>query len=196
MSLLDTASLLLTPNAYKEGKLYSVIPSNGNGDFTATRATTATRVNADGLVDLVPYNLVQYSEQFENVSWAKINGSSIASNSETAPDGTLTADTIIEGTGYNQFGVTQGYNVTQGTAYTLSIYFKIKERNSISLRMGVDARWEGGLAPTVNFNAATMITTIESGIPTTTFVGVGNGWYRCTMTANCISSGASGTTVI
>jgi hypothetical protein len=59
MSLLDTASLLLTPNAYKEGKLYSVIPSDGSGDFTFTRATTATRVNSDGLVELVPYNLLQ-----------------------------------------------------------------------------------------------------------------------------------------
>jgi hypothetical protein len=66
MSLLDTASLLLTPNAYKEGKLYSVIPSDGSGDFTFTRATTATRVNSAGLVELVPYNLLQRSERFNN----------------------------------------------------------------------------------------------------------------------------------
>jgi hypothetical protein len=33
MSLLDSASLILTPNAYKEGKLYSVIPSDGSGDI-------------------------------------------------------------------------------------------------------------------------------------------------------------------
>jgi hypothetical protein len=51
MSLLDTASLVLTPNAYKEGKLYSVIPSDGSGDFTFTRATSATRVNAEGLIE-------------------------------------------------------------------------------------------------------------------------------------------------
>jgi hypothetical protein len=51
MSLLDTASLLVTPNAYKEGKLYSVIPSDGSGDFTFTRATSATRVNAEGLIE-------------------------------------------------------------------------------------------------------------------------------------------------
>jgi hypothetical protein len=51
MSLLDNASLVLTPNAYKEGKLYSVIPSDGSGDFTFTRATSATRVNAEGLIE-------------------------------------------------------------------------------------------------------------------------------------------------
>jgi hypothetical protein len=43
-SLFDTASLLISPNGYKEGKLYSVIPSDGSGDLSVTRATTATRV--------------------------------------------------------------------------------------------------------------------------------------------------------
>ena len=51
MSLLDTASLIVTPNGYKEGKLYSVIPSDGSGDMSVTRATTATRVNSAGLVE-------------------------------------------------------------------------------------------------------------------------------------------------
>lgn len=63
MSLLDNASLLLTPNAVKASKLYSVIPSNGNGDFTATRATTATRINSSGLVESLALNVprVDYS---------------------------------------------------------------------------------------------------------------------------------------
>ena len=69
MSLLDTASLIVTPNGYKEGKLYSVIPSDGSGDLSVTRATTATRVNSQGLVELVPYNLLQYSEDFSNAYW-------------------------------------------------------------------------------------------------------------------------------
>ena len=56
MSLLDDASLIVTPNAEKAGKLYSIIPSNGNGDFSVTRATTATRVNASGLVENSPIN--------------------------------------------------------------------------------------------------------------------------------------------
>ena len=57
MSLLDIASLLVTPNAYKATKLYSIIPSNGNGDFTVTRATTATRVNSSGLIESVALNV-------------------------------------------------------------------------------------------------------------------------------------------
>jgi hypothetical protein len=68
-NLLNAASLVVTPNSYKEGKLYSVIPNTGAGDFTFTRATTATRVNSDGLVELVPYNIVTLTaDTITNVS--------------------------------------------------------------------------------------------------------------------------------
>jgi len=53
MSLLTQASLILTPTAYKANKLYSIVPSSGNGDMTVVRATTATRVNASGVVETV-----------------------------------------------------------------------------------------------------------------------------------------------
>jgi hypothetical protein len=38
MSLIDSASLIVTPNAYKEGKLYSVIPSDGSGDMSVHKS--------------------------------------------------------------------------------------------------------------------------------------------------------------
>jgi hypothetical protein len=131
MSLLDTASLLLTPNAYKEGKLYSVIPSDGSGDFTFTRATTATRVNSAGLVELVPYNLVSYSEQFNNAYWQKLNGGigsipTVTANTATSPDGTLTADRIQLSLNGGTSGSDISYinaNVST-TAATFSIYAK------------------------------------------------------------------------
>lgn len=53
MSLLTQASLVLTPTSYKANKLYSVVPSSGNGDMTTTRATTATRVNSSGIIENV-----------------------------------------------------------------------------------------------------------------------------------------------
>ena len=122
MSLLDTASLLLTPNAYKEGKLYSVIPSDGSGDFTFTRATTATRVNSDGLVELVPYNLLQRSEEFDNVAWNK-SRATITANATTAPDGTITADTF---TGNGASGIHIVFCQTDliGVGNTISVYAK------------------------------------------------------------------------
>lgn len=51
MAIQDNASLALIPSGYKSGKLYSVIPDSGNGDFTHTRGTIGTRVNAAGLIE-------------------------------------------------------------------------------------------------------------------------------------------------
>ena len=50
---MPTPSLLIVPARFKTGKLYSQIPTSGAGDFTVTRATTATRVNASGLIESV-----------------------------------------------------------------------------------------------------------------------------------------------
>jgi hypothetical protein len=120
MSLLTQASLVVTPNGYKEGTLYSVVPNNSNGDFSVTRATTATRVNAAGLVELVPYNLLTWSQGFENAAWAK-QSTSITANNQTAPDGTLTADTMsVSATISN---VSQTLALGAGT-YTASIWVK------------------------------------------------------------------------
>ena len=46
MSLLDDVSIVVTPNGYKAGELYAVIPSSGAADMDVTRATDATRVDA------------------------------------------------------------------------------------------------------------------------------------------------------
>jgi hypothetical protein len=114
MTLLSEASFLVTPNGYKASKLYAAIPTNGNGDMTVTRATTATRVDENDLVSSVASNvpridytgggcpsillepqrtnIVLRSEEFDNASFQK-NLSSVSANTTTAPDGTLTADT-------------------------------------------------------------------------------------------------------
>jgi hypothetical protein len=57
MSLFNDASLIVTPNGYKAGKLYSIVPSSGAGDLSVTRATTATRVNSAGLIETVGLNV-------------------------------------------------------------------------------------------------------------------------------------------
>jgi hypothetical protein len=49
--LLLTASLLLIPSGYKSGKAYAQIPTNGNGDLTWTRASTAVRTDSTGLLE-------------------------------------------------------------------------------------------------------------------------------------------------
>lgn len=56
MSLYKKAGLVQIPSGYKADKLYSVVPNNGDGDFDFTRASTATRVNKDGLIETVAIN--------------------------------------------------------------------------------------------------------------------------------------------
>ena len=87
MSLLDKASLIVTPNAYKESKLYSVIPSNGDGDMTVVRATSATRVNKDGLIETVSVlgsELVVNGDFATDSDWVKQTGWSISGGNAIA----------------------------------------------------------------------------------------------------------------
>jgi hypothetical protein len=50
---MSTPSLAMIPAGVKAGKVYSVLPINGDGDFTFTRASSATRINAEGLIESV-----------------------------------------------------------------------------------------------------------------------------------------------
>ena len=80
-NLLNAASLVVTPNSYKEGKLYSVIPSDGSGDFTFTRATSATRVNAEGLIEtasILGNELVTNGDFATDSDWTKGGGATIS----------------------------------------------------------------------------------------------------------------------
>lgn len=123
MSLLDKASLIVTPNSYKESKLYSVVPNTTLGDMDVVRATTATRVNSAGLIEVVPRNLYTYSEQFNNTDWTKLNAT-ITADATTAPNGTSTADLLVcAGTAAGTNYVRQTKTINSNT-HTLSFYAK------------------------------------------------------------------------
>jgi hypothetical protein len=57
MSVYDDASLVLIPSGYKASKLYSVVPSDGTGDLSFSRSTTATRINENGVRETVSINV-------------------------------------------------------------------------------------------------------------------------------------------
>jgi hypothetical protein len=187
MSLLDTASLLLTPNAYKEGKLYSVIPSDGSGDFTFTRATTATRVNSDGLVELVPYNLLQRSEEFNNAYWNK-NGGSISANSSTAPNGTLTADRLTLAATTATHGLIDfGVGGVAASTYTVSFYVKKGTHRYITIGIYRNTLNNAGAGFDLDTNTVTGTGATGTGYSASgaTMTDVGDGWYRCSVV--CVS---------
>ncbi len=186
MSLLDTASLIVTPNAVKEGKLYSVIPSDGSGDLSVTRATTATRVNSAGLVELVPYNLLGYSEAFDNSYWTKYL-TTITADATTAPNGTTTAD-LFTSTGNGGYTYSSFTAVSSGV-YTLSIYAKKGNTNFVALT------FSDGIATDCtswyNINTNTLGSTSGSiTITNRTIEDAGNGWSRLTLTISLASAGS------
>jgi hypothetical protein len=55
--LYDRAILSLFPSGAKAGKAYSILPTNGNGDFDVVRSTTKTRTNRLGLIETVEANV-------------------------------------------------------------------------------------------------------------------------------------------
>ena len=184
-SLLKSASLVVTPNSVKEGKLYSVVPSDGSGDLSVTRATTATRVNSAGLVELVPYNLLQYSEQFDNAAWTKSN-TTITANTTTAPNGTLTADKLIDDTTASAtHQIRRNITSLSAGSHTMSVFAKKGEYNFIRFwednQTGRQCYFnlDNGTVTNVNMNSVS----IEN---------VGNGWYRCIATINLPSAGSFG----
>jgi hypothetical protein len=122
-------------------------------------------------------NSMSYTEDFTNAYWFK-NALSISSNTINAPNGTLTADSIVENTANTDryIGVALGLSLT-AAPYTMSVYLKKANRDwfSLSLFDGVDSKtaW-------FNLNTGT-IGTIQSGI-TAAITSVGNGWFRCSVT--------------
>ena len=121
----------MTPNAIKESKVYSIIPSSGNGDFTFTRGTLASSTlnNDAGLIETVPYNLLDYSEQFNNTSiWTKYGTANVIADTTNSPNGSLTADTLSGATGTISWAsgnvLLRTLIVSPSTTYTFSIYVK------------------------------------------------------------------------
>jgi hypothetical protein len=130
------------------------------------------------LVEEQRTNLVTYSEQFDNAAWVK-NTATVVANTVVAPDGTLTADSLLETTANGNAFITQTVTATASTVYTTSVYAKTNGR-VLQITFGT-----GDVSgnPRANYDLSTgTLGTVDGGI-TATITAVGNGWYRCTATA-------------
>ena len=131
MSLYDDASLIMYPSGYKEDKIYSLKPTNGTGDLTFSRASSATRVNAEGLIEEA--SVISTTEEVTNGNfatdsdWTKETGWSIVG-------GNLIA-TSVSGTAAYQVGS----GLVSGKKY--QVQFEITEytTGAIGLRAGTGA---------------------------------------------------------
>ena len=95
MSILDKASLIQIPSGYKSGKLYSIKPDNGDGDFDFSRSSSATRVNSEGLIEtaqIIGSELMPSVGVIVNLSGStitQISGNSYSSTSDGTSGSTV-----------------------------------------------------------------------------------------------------------
>ena len=138
----DKASLVLIPSGTKEGVIFSQKPTNGDGDFTFSRSTAATRVNADGLIEKERTNYVRYSQDFSQ--WS-ILGSATITTGVTDPNGGSTAATISNiGAGNLSDGIAIFNNpmtIGAGSVVSQSIYLKGSGTIVIAMERGVSGTY-------------------------------------------------------
>ena len=129
-------------------------------------------------------NLLEQSEAFDNAYWSKEN-TNVTSDQTVAPDGTNSADKIIEANTTNTFHfVTKSMSLSAGVK-TFSAYFKKAERGFAALTLRVDSGAKR-LAVIFDLTNGTVADTLTLGSPTqtnSTIENAGNGWYRCSVTA-------------
>jgi len=165
MSTYDKASLVLIPSGTKEGVVFSQKPTNGDGDFTFTRASSATRVNSDGLIEKETQNLFLQSNQFDT-TWSPI-GASVTSG-QSGYDGSSDAWLLNKSLagGFIQ------QSISSSGVQTYSIYAKAGSLNYMRLRVS------GSLSALVYFDFTDGSIHNNDGFDAT-MVSVGGGWYRC-----------------
>ena len=204
--------LALIPAA-QGSKLYSVLPSSGVGDFDFTRSGSATRINAQGLIETVgsgvsrlnypmidgvvkgcPHHileperrqLIQYSEDFSNAAWIKSN-SSITSNSVISPDGTLNASTLTDNTANGIHRLRDSVSLSASTNYSLSVFAKKGTLSNIQL----------ALINTSNSATSSRVFDLENGVlgesigvalSDSKITDYGNGWFKCEITSQLSST--------
>lgn len=153
-------------------------------DFTRTSA--ATYVDSTGKIVPTPAsrNLLTFTQEFDNAAWVK-TAATITANAATAPDGTLTADALVDDTTSSQHRLNQGgVNLTSGVPYAVSLYAKAGTHNFIQLLVTAGGGTNAWF--TVIANLATgAITQTGNGtsgtLASSSITSVGNGWYRIAM---------------
>lgn len=169
------------PSSTKESKAYSILPTNGDGDFTFYRNSITTRVNKDGQLESWPKNLYPNSEIFGGSFWTRLN-STVAINTTVAPNETLTASTLTDNS-TNGRHIVYFQDGPRTTPNTVSIYAKANTAQwlVIDLYNTQDRFTYFDLVNGVIGNIGTGINALMT--------YVGNGWYRCSCSTASSTNG-------
>jgi hypothetical protein len=177
MGVFDKASLALVPDGIKDGKLYSIKPTDGSGDFTFERGANlaATRVDENGLIEKGRENLLLQSNQFDT-TWSKtadVTGGQ-SGYDESSDAWLLEANSVNQYERVSQSVTTTGLN-------TFSIYAKADTADFLLI-------YNNNFSRRVWFNLSTGSVGSSSLIVSATIEAVGSGWYRCSVVMNLSSS--------
>jgi hypothetical protein len=178
MDVVDTIS----GNPYYDTAISDVQPTL-NLDFvnaktldsriTFARATNATFYNANSSAK-AEENLVIRSQEFYTGSWGK-SSTTVTPNATTAPDGTSTADSMLETATTNTHLVSQNLSATTANC-VVSCFVKPNGRDWCLLVSG-----SGFSGYWFNLTGAGAVGTAASGTGTLSspfITSVGSGWYR------------------
>ncbi len=164
----------------------------GDGTVTFTRSTTATYIDRYGVVQSAAINTPRFekeglliegastnkclqSEDFSNSSWIKSH-CTVSSNATTAPDGTTTADEIIEDSTSNTHQIYQHVSSVVGNT-TFSVFVKKGERSKLELIV-----WEGTNGTV--FSAAFDLDAVTSTIGK--IIKLADNWFYCSVSGTTI----------
>jgi hypothetical protein len=178
MSYFDDASLVMIPSGYKDQKVYSVKPLDGSGDLTFSRASSATRVASNGLIEKVRTNQVLQSNTFNAASWVSAGPGATVTSGQTDPDGGTSAWLISKSgiTGRIEQNIT-----TAANEQTFSIVAKKGTANFIAINV-----YDGTTSHVVYFNINSGVVGSQSNA-VGSIVSLGSGWYRCSLTSTNVS---------
>ena len=163
----------MNPQLVDTGKVYSIKPEDRKGDFTFTRSSAATRVNADGFIEKETQNLLVQSNNFAT-TWGRSNTS--VTGGQSSYDGSSDAWLLSKSAASGQIG----QNTTSSGVNTFSVYAKANVSPYVRLTI-----FEGGFSAN-----GTAYFDLQNGVLGTTnaidssIENVGNGWYRCSVTFN------------
>jgi len=159
--------------------------------YLATTSTAQTICAPKGLlIEESRINLQLNSTT--GASWVATNATSTA-NAVVAPDGTTTATSVIEsatGPLGHYFQSQSANTLTNATAYTTSVYAKANGRTFVCVQGDI----QGGFLGSPQFfdiGAGAVVTPLATGVTSAAIQSVGNGWYRCSVTATSTGTTAA-----
>jgi len=165
--------------------------------FDFTRSTSATRINKDGLIEVVTNNkpridfsndakgallleptrsnILPYSEDFSNAAWGHQNVT-INSNQIIAPDGTLTADKIIDNSTNSAHRITDGNTTSSSGSFTYSIFLKKGTLTTAQIQV-----FNSGTASSANVDLVNGTITSDGAGVDHKIENYGNDWFKCSI---------------